>query len=706
MSDEQAAFDRLHPAVQHHIVNSLGWSGLRPTQQAAVAPILDGEHCILLAPTAGGKTEAAIFPVLSQILTEDWRGLSVLYVCPIRALLNNLEPRLSHYFGLVGRRVGVWHGDISDSVKKKALREPPDLLLTTPESLEGMLISAKDEKREFLLDVRLIIVDEMHAFCGDDRGWHVRCLIRRLAQLIDRRIQVLGLTATVGNPKELIDWLAPGQPTNVVGVGHSGTEADLVIDYVGSLENAAKVVASLHGGEKRLVFCDSRAKTEELAACLRELGVRTYLSHSSLSSDERRQAEKAFAEEPNCVIVATSTLELGIDVGDLDRVIQIDSPSSVASFLQRMGRTGRRAGTARNCLFLATSEEGLMIACAIVRMWREGYVEPITPPEDPWHLVAQQAMALVLQKRGLTRPDLDFALRELFRELNVSTTSRVIDWMLRQNVLWQDEGPGGLIGLGDVGEKEFGRRHFESIISTFSSPLLLKVMHGQRELGSIDPMSLQPREGKAPAIVLGGRYWQLVASDWKSRVAYVEPTEARGKASWLGTSRSLEYALCQTMQRVLCDGEVPATLSSRAKVRLGLLSESFEMLTPGQTIAVKCIRDGKTEWRWWTFAGGRANFVLAEQCGTIGAKAKSYDNFSLRLSDLPNFAVPFECPLDQVTDDGAKKLAQMTGELKFGTCLPEELAIEVIRKRISDPQGVQRVLAHPVAIGVQGDGIA
>ena len=401
MSEEQAAFDRLHPAVQHHIVNSLGWNGLRPTQQAAVSPILDGQHCILLAPTAGGKTEAAIFPVLSRMLSEDWRGLSVLYVCPIRALLNNLEPRLSYYFGLVGRRVGVWHGDIGDSIKKRTVKDPPDLLLTTPESLEGMLISANDDKRNLLLDVGLIIVDELHAFCGDDRGWHVRCLIQRLQRLAGRRIQVLGLTATVGNPKSLIDWMLPGQPTTVIGEGQSGDDADLTIDFVGSLENAATVISRLHSGEKRLVFCDSRAKTEELSALLRDLGVRTFVSHSSLSADERRQAEKAFAEEPNCVIVATSTLELGIDVGDLDRVIQIDAPGSVASFLQRMGRTGRRKGAMRNCLFLATDDEGLMIASAIVRLWREGFVELINPPVTPWHLVAQQGIALILQHRGL-----------------------------------------------------------------------------------------------------------------------------------------------------------------------------------------------------------------------------------------------------------------------------------------------------------------
>ncbi len=695
MSDGQAAFDRLHPAVQHHIVNSLGWSGLRPTQQEAIGPILDGQHCILLAPTAGGKTEAAIFPVLSRMLSEDWRGLSVLYVCPIRALLNNLEPRLSNYLGLVGRRVGVWHGDISDSVKKRALKDPPDLLLTTPESLEGMFISANDEKRNLLLDVKLIVVDELHAFCGDDRGWHVRCLIQRLTRWVGRPIQVLGLTATVGNPKALIDWMVPEEPTTVVGESHSGTEADLVIDYVGSLENAATIISSLNTGEKRLVFCDSRAKTEELSALLRELGVRTYVSHSSLSADERRQAEKAFAEEPNCVIVATSTLELGIDVGDLDRVIQIDAPDTVASFLQRMGRTGRRTGTMRNCMFLATGDEGLMIAGAIVRMWREGYVEPIVAPEEPWHLVAQQAMALILQNRGLPKHELESLLDEMFRELDTAKIAEIINTMIERSIFWQDEGPGGLIGLGEVGEAEFGRRHFESIISTFNSPLLLTVLHGQREMGFIDPLSIQTADGNAPTLILAGRYWRVVTSDWKSRVVYVEPSENKGKASWLGSSKALRFDLCQTMKQLLVDGKVPATLSNRAKARLENLSSSFEALDAEKSTAVKSVKDGRSEWRWWTFAGGGANFLLSEVMFLAGNKPTAYDNLSLKLKAEPILSNEVELP-DRFSPQGEKRIKDLAKALKFNLCLPEARQIDVIRGRLIDRRGAAVLIQRKI----------
>jgi ATP-dependent Lhr-like helicase len=202
-------FEQLHPSLQYHVVNTLGWSTLRPTQLAAIAPIHAGTHCLLLAPTAGGKTEAAAIPILSRMLVEAWPGTSVLYVCPIKALLNNLEPRLSHYAGLVGRRVEVWHGDISQSRKNRALKDAPDILLTTPESVEAMLISARVDRPAWFGNLQAVIVDELHAFAGDDRGWHLRSVLHRLDQYLERPLQRIGLSATVSNPSELLAWLAP-----------------------------------------------------------------------------------------------------------------------------------------------------------------------------------------------------------------------------------------------------------------------------------------------------------------------------------------------------------------------------------------------------------------------------------------------------------------------------------------------------------------
>ena len=317
-----SGFDLLHPALQHHIVNTLGWTALRPLQEQMIESLTAGEHALLLAPTAAGKTEAAFFPILSRMLIEEWNGISVLYVSPLRALLNNLYDRLNKYCGMVGRQVALWHGDVSDSARQRIISERPDCLLITPESLEVILVSRKWDKTRTFGAVRCVIVDEIHAFAGDDRGWHLLALLERIARLAGRAPQRIGLSATVGNPRELMEWLA-GSSAGIRRViapetGDFGS-ADVTIDHVGSLENAAIVISRLHHGEKRLVFCDSRSEVESLGRKLRQLGIDTYLSHSSLSLPERTKAETAFATGNDCVIVSTSTLELGIDVGDLDR---------------------------------------------------------------------------------------------------------------------------------------------------------------------------------------------------------------------------------------------------------------------------------------------------------------------------------------------------------------------------------------------------
>ena len=183
--------------------------------------MLDGADALLLAPTAGGKTEAAVFPLLTAMDTQGWSGMSVIYVCPLKALLNNLLPRLETYAGWLGRRVAVWHGDVTASARQRILREPPDVLLTTPESLEAMLISLKVEHGRLFTGLRAIVVDEVHAFAGDDRGWHLLAVLERLTRVAGRPIQRIGLSATVGNPADLLDWLQGSGRGSVQGRGRS-----------------------------------------------------------------------------------------------------------------------------------------------------------------------------------------------------------------------------------------------------------------------------------------------------------------------------------------------------------------------------------------------------------------------------------------------------------------------------------------------------
>ena len=688
-------FEQLHTAVQHHVVNSLGWRQLRPFQEEVIPGILAGQHMIVLAPTAGGKTEAAFLPIASRMLSEGWTGLSVLYICPIKALLNNLDIRLQRYCTLLGRRSALWHGDVSTTARRHILRDPPDCLLTTPESLEVMLVSPNVDARSLFANLRVVVVDEIHAFAGDDRGWHLLAVLERVTRLAGRELQRIGLSATVGNPELLIEWLAGsclGQRTVYQPKETAAAEADVKLDYVGSLENAAVVISRLHRGEKRLVFVDSRARAEELGAGLREHGVTAFVTHSSLSQEQRRQAEDAFANRDDCVIVATSVLELGIDVGDLDRVIQIDSPNTVSSFLQRMGRTGRRPGTMRNCLFLATRDETLVQAAGLIDLWHEGYVEPVQPPPEPYHVLAQQLMALVLQEQGIGRHTwLDWIKGvPAFSQMPPERVQEVVAWMLAQGFLWEEQ---DILGIGRKGEETYGRRHFLELLSVFLSPPLFAVLHGRQELGFVDELTFLGKQQGSRVLLLGGRAWRVTHVDWQRKVAHVEASEALGRTRWKGEGRGLSFRLCQAIKKVLAEDDVRPWWSQRARTQFEVVRAQFPWLDPAST-AVVASQDGGTV--WWTFAGRNANAAMGPALGHRTQVQTFSDDLMIEFERaLPLEAV--ERAIEALRSCDSGELLPMVDPqalegLKFSDCLPPELGIHVLAVRARDRVAVERIL--------------
>ncbi len=706
--------ERLHPVITHHLVNSLGWQSLRPLQEDAVAPVLDGCDALLLAPTAGGKTEAAIFPLLTAMESERWTGLSVIYVCPLKALLNNLLPRLEQYAGWLGRRVAIWHGDITAAARQRILRDPPDLLLTTPESLEAMLISIRVEQSLLFAGVRAVVVDEVHAFGSDDRGWHLLAVLERLSRLTGRPIQRVGLSATIGNPDELLGWLQGSgcgtRPAVVVapdltqssrpevagasdlppaGLAAGRPPGDVEIDYVGSVSNAARIIAALHRGEKRLVFCDSRQLVEELGTALREIGVTTYLSHASLAADERRQAERAFAEARDCVIVATSTLELGIDVGDLDRVIQVNCPPGVASFLQRIGRTGRRPGSARNCLFLALDQRSLLWTAGLVHLWGQGYVEPVAAPPEPRHIVAQQVLALCLQEHRIGSglwPSAWNGLAPFDR-----TAEPILRHLVASGFIDQD---GDLLFIGPAAEMRFGHRHFMGMTSVFTAPPQFTVLSGRQEIGRTDPMLLTEKIDGPRLLLLGGRSWRVTWVDWKRRRCFVEPADSGGKARWLTPGVSgASFALSRAVRDVLLGADPPVLLTKRAeRVLAEIRGDKLAAAHPGGTVIVRAGDDV----RWWTWAGYRANATLAATLSGLVDVSQRFDDASIRLrADLTRET------WEAATADATERLClpdvdeRALAGLKFSEALPANLAYATLAARLADLNSAATVLREP-----------
>ena len=704
-----AGFDALHTVVQHHIVNTLGWGGLRPLQSESVGPVLRGNDCLLLAPTAGGKTEAALFPLLTHMAEEAWTGTSVLYVCPLRALLNNLEPRLASYAGWLGRTAAVRHGDTTAGVRKRQVFERPDILLTTPESLESMLVSTLADPRQLFADVRAIVVDEVHAFAGDDRGWHLLGVVERISKLAGRPLQRIGLSATVGNAPELLTWLQGSNrimemPATVIAPdGGSASVPEMQLDFVGSDLNAAKVIAALHRGEKRLVFADSRRTVERVSLGLRDLDVETFVSHSSLSVDARRQAETAFSQARNCVIVSTSTLELGIDVGDLDRVVQIGAPRTVASVLQRLGRTGRRPDTERNMLFLSTDDAQFLRACGLLLLWSEGYVEPVSPPPSPLHVAAQQLLGLTLQERRIGAN----TWHEWFSGLGLAAAGEwqeIADWLVETGHLDSDQ---GMLFMGPEAERKYGGIHYRDLMAVFTADPQVVILHGREEIGSVDPMVLQRKVDGPRLLTLGGRAWQVNYVDWKRHRAYVEPSANAADSKWSSMPQPESYALSDATRQVLL-GATPASvlLSKRALTKLDELREEYShRVLDGSTVLA---REPNGRLRWWTWAGARANAVLVagllEIAPDLLDESRGYNNWQIGLrgdTTAPALAEAMREIRGVLHDEPQTLLPKVDKRalrtLKFTDLLPSSLAVSTLAERSSDHMGSAEICARRIA---------
>lgn len=692
-----SAFEALHPTLQHHIVNSLGWRSLRPLQKQSIEAVMAGQHVIMLAPTAGGKTEACLFPLFSKMLFENWNGLSILYICPLKALLNNLNTRIQEYTSLIGRKSDVWHGDTSQTKRKKIFADPPDCLLTTPESIEAMLISTRTDHASFFANIHAVVVDEIHALAGDDRGWHLLSILERLTKIAGREIQRIGLSATVGNPEKLLKWLSfhcEGVHNILLPSSETKSDVDITIDYVGSLGNAAVILSRLYRGQKRLVYCDSRSRVEQLSAELKGYGIKTYASHSSLSVEERKRSENAFHNEKDCIIVATSALELGIDIGDLDRVIQVDAPATVSSFLQRLGRTGRREGATKNCLFLATTDQALIQTAGLIDLFQSGFVEPIIPPPSPYHVLVQQIIGLLLQEKGIGTNTWKgwIARLPVFKEMAEETVHSIFRHMLKKNIISHDQ---GIIWFGQYGEKLYGYKNFMEICSTFISPPLFEVRYGKDVIGYVDEITFADYIHEQ-IILLAGKGWKVKQVHWDKKIADVEPTSLLGKSSWIGSGPFWSKELCLAIKKILLQDDTQSFWSKRAAQKIHELRSEFGWIEDSTTVMVQ----NSDKATWWTFAGKLTNINIANIINHKFEIKANADNLAIHI-DKPFQKDEIEwlrqVNLHLMTDILASKFfdSQKTA-YKFHECLPESVVLKTINDRFVFPSDIHKVLDQSI----------
>ena len=691
----RSTFSRFPPRLQEAIVSRLGWTSLRPVQEEAGAAILDGKNAVVLAPTAGGKTEASMFPLLAQLMERPHRALGAIYIAPIKALLNNQAQRLGMYCEMVGLDRFLWHGDVTASERKRFLKEPCELLMTTPESLEVMLLSGKVPHAKLFSQLQAVVIDEVHALAGSDRGAHLMSVLERLAAVSEHDVCRVGLSATVGNPDDILTWLKGSSQRDgvVVDPPKKPSGKDLSIRYMGSVEELALDACEMAQGQKSLFFCQSRAVTESVADKLRGREIDVFVHHSSVALEERQAAEARFHHGRNAMIACTSTLELGIDVGDLDRVLQADAPSTVSSFLQRLGRTGRRDDARANTVFFCLSTESVLQAAAIIELAKEHWVESVPVNTRCWPVMVHQTLALCLEYGGISDEKVWAALSKVpdFSGISRAEFQEMIAHMVKEDFLFSS---GGLLAMGDRGERVFGRRNFMEMYAVFSTPQLFRVVtETDRDIGSLEQSFVDNLVADMSCFLLGGRAWLVKTINYQDKKIRVVAAPAGRKPNWGGyVPQFLGYHLCRKMAEILSGGEPLPYLTGKARQVLESQRDEMGRLLRNDGFSVESFGSEEV---LWTYAGGAVNQTI-KQALTIKYDWKvASDNFRLRIhrkdgADQPTIFEALQLlaqPDFWIDDDFQRRLLLAMPEYrlsKFQTALPPHRSLEVVKSYLLD----------------------
>lgn len=588
-----SAYFSLHSQLQKNIVARLGWRKLRPVQELSIPPLLAGHDAVILAPTAGGKTESAMFPLLSRVAENGPKqGPHIIYLCPLKALINNLLIRLQTLAALVGREAFSWHGEVSQNHRRQFLLEPKSVLLTTPESLQVILSRPNIEPGELFLNLQTVVIDEVHAFCGEERGDQLVALLGQLDRWTERPIQRVGLSATVGNPQALLDWLSSerGTQRSLVDPSAGGAikQAKLLEVYpVGKeIEKVARMaVALMRETPKSLFFVDSRRQAEAVQAGLTALGIDALAHHSSLSQEVREKTEEAFrgsqrgSRKPR-TIVCTSTLELGLDVGDIDKVFQLGAPATVSAFLQRLGRAGRREDSMAHMIFLTDEEDSFLQALALISLALQKKVEPVIPNRRSFTVLVQQLLLLVL-RNGSVRPS------SLWDMLGAASPFSGIGPNEREEVLrhlvaerWLASQDGRLV-LGPRTEKEHGRSNYMELLSVFSGGNSVKVQsESGRLIGTVDYSAAMNLERTGQSFLLGGGSWKVKRWDPYGKTLLVAGSMGGEALRWTGGKSELSSTVVRECRHILTGDQNFSFLGKSAQARLTELRREYAYLDP------------------------------------------------------------------------------------------------------------------------------
>lgn len=631
-SDESQAFHLLDERIRRWVWDQ-GWTTLRDAQERAIPTILAGStDVIIAAATATGKTEAAFLPICSRFLTSEAENSCVIYLSPLKALINDQFFRMEQLCGRLDIPVYPWHGDISGSKKKKFLLNPTGILLITPESLESLFVNHGTAIPRLFSNLLYVVVDELHSFIGSERGQQLQSLLHRLECALKRKVPRIGLSATIGDMclaarflrpdtdmnTELIVSRSTGQELRLLLKGYiqkppmltPAEEAEVEVKSDGSIIEIGEDLFKTLRGSSNLVFANSRNRVEFFADYLRKRCEDQHLPnefwphHGSLSKELREDAEVAIKDKSRPVsIVCTSTLEMGIDIGSVVSIAQVGAPPSVASMRQRLGRSGRREGDPAILRIYIQEEElnttsdlsdclrtGLVQTVAMVRLLLAKWYEP--PPSGRLHFstMVQQILSLIAQYGGVTAAQTYNTLCENgpFPCVTQQQFADFLRCLGSQRLIMQASD--GLLLHGQVGERIVN--HF-SFYTAFLTPEEYRLVSGDRTLGTL-PIDRPVTENSL--LIFGGRRWLVLEVDSVKKVIVLKPAKG-GKAPVFGGQAGWVHdRIRQEMFAVYSETSVPVFLDAQAKRLLVEARENFhryglsnrQIVDKGTTIHIFC----------------------------------------------------------------------------------------------------------------------
>ena len=652
-------FARYSPFIQDYIYRS-GWQTLRGVQNAAGDAIFGTDANVLLtASTASGKTEAAFFPILTLLDEEPSRTVGVLYIAPLKALINDQFQRLDELCQEAGIAVTRWHGDASQSRKRKLLRRPSGIVQITPESLESLLINKHAVLTALFGDLRFIVIDEIHSLLRGDRGMQTFCLIERLCRQAGCNPRRVGLSATIGNPEAAGQFLSAGSGRDTVipkfdggkevwrlSMEHFWNIQEPTLPSVGTSETLGGVsscdpaidyIFEHTRGKKCLVFTNSREECESVCQQLRQLCEnrhepdRFLIHHGNLSASYRESAEQDMKDDDSLLSVcATATLELGIDVGRLERAFHIDAPFTVSGFLQRMGRTGRR-GDPSEMWFVMREERPearamlpetlpwyLLQGIALVQLYvEERFVEPPRTHRLPFSLLYHQTMSTLASCGEMTPAELASRVLPLscFHRITQDDYRLLLRHLIENDHIQRTEGGGLVVGL--TGERVVNNYKFYAV---FQENIEYTVRTGSEQLGTI--VKPPPVGDK---IAIAGRVWAVDEVDHLRREVWCTLVKGRIPAYFGDCAGDIHTHILERMYGVLAEDKTYPYLMPHAVTRLAEARETFHKSGMAERPLVNL---GGQMWALFPWLGSYAFIALERflkiRCGSrLGIKGLS-----------------------------------------------------------------------------------